>query len=73
MEACILIRVMPGNSSEALKAVKKFPEVKKAYFVFGRFDLVAFVEAPSYEAISKITASINAVDVLKSTETLIEA
>lgn len=73
MDACILIRIIPGNASKALEAVKQFPEVTKAYFVFGRYDIVAFVEAPTYEAITKITASINAIDVLKSTETLIEA
>jgi len=73
MEACILARVVPGKASEALEAVKKFPEVKKAYFVFGRYDIVAFVEAPSYEAMTEITAGVNAVDSLKSTETLIEA
>jgi len=73
MDACILIRVLPGKASEALEAVKKFPEVKSAYFVFGRYDIVAFAEAPTYEAITKITAKINAIKVLKSTETLLEA
>lgn len=73
MGACILIRVLPGKGSEAIEAVKKFPEVKKAYFVFGRYDIVAFVEAPNYKALSKVTAGINAIKDLKSTETLIEA
>jgi len=73
MDACILIRVIPGKASEALEAVKKFPEVRTAYSVFGRYDIVAYVEAPTYEAITKITDSINAINVLKSTETLIEA
>jgi len=73
MDACILMRVVPGKASEALDAVKKFPEVRKAFFVYGHFDIVAFVEAPTYEALSKITANINALDVLSSTETLIEA
>ena len=63
----------PGKASEALKAVKKLPEVKKSFFVFGRYDIVAFVKAPTYEAISTLTTNINAIKELKSTETLVEA
>ena len=73
VDACILIRVSPGKASEALKAVKKLPEVKKSFFVFGRCDIVAFVEAPTYEAISTLTTNINAIKELKSTKTLVEA
>ena len=64
---------MPGKASEALEAVKRFSEVRRAYHVFGRYDIVAFVEAPTYEAMNKITDSINEINILKSTETLIEA
>lgn len=73
MNGCILIRVLPGKAVAALEAVKKFPEVKRAYFVFGRYDIVAFAEAPTYEALSSLSSKINAIKELKSTETLIEA
>ena len=73
MKACILIRVLPGKGESALKAVRKFPEVKKAYFVFGRYDIIALAEASNYEAISTLTAKINSIKELKSTESLIEA
>lgn len=73
VKACILIRVLPGKGEAALKTVRKFPEVKKAYLVFGRYDIIAFAEAPNYEAVSDLTAKINFIKELKSTESLIEA
>ena len=73
LNACILIRVLPGKAAAALEAVKKFSEVKRVYFVFGRYDIVAFAEAATYEAISSLTTGINSIKELKSTETLIEA
>lgn len=72
MQSCILIRVLPGKGAEVLRAVKEFPEVKSAYLVFGRYDVVAFAEAPTYEALSALAAKVNAIPGVKSTETLIE-
>lgn len=73
MQACILIRVLPGKGVEVLEAVKKIPEVKSTYLVFGRYDIVAFVEAPTFEALSTLTVRVNATPGVKSTESLIEA
>jgi len=38
-----------------------------------RYDIVAFVEAHTYDALTSLTASMNAIEELKSTETLTEA
>lgn len=73
MNSCILIRVLPGKGSAALEAVKNFPEVKSASTVFGRYDIVAFAEAPTYEELSTLSTKLNAIPAIKSTETLIEA
>jgi DNA-binding Lrp family transcriptional regulator len=72
MRACILIRILPGKGTKFLESVKKFPEVKSAYFVFGRYDIVAFAEAPSFEALSSLISKINAISGIKSTESLME-
>jgi len=72
VQSCILIRVLPGKGTKALDAVKKFVEVKSAYLVFGRYDIVAFAEAPTFEAISTLTSRVNAIPEVKSTETLLE-
>ncbi|MEM1574859.1 MAG: Lrp/AsnC ligand binding domain-containing protein [Nitrososphaerota archaeon] len=72
MMSCILIRILPGKGNEVLESVKKFPEVKSAYFVFGRYDIVAFAEASTFEALSKVISKINAISGIKSTESLME-
>ena len=73
MNACILIRVLPGKpAAAALEAVKKLPEVKSAHLVLGRYDIVAFAEAPTFEAVSSLSSKMNTIKELKSTETLIE-
>jgi len=73
MQSCILIRNLPGKGVDVLKVVRKFPEVKNAYLVFGRYDIVAFAEAKNYDALSTLTSKINATAGIKSTESLIEA
>jgi DNA-binding Lrp family transcriptional regulator len=73
MNSCILIRVLPGKGSAALEAVKKLPEVKSTHLVLGRYDIVAFAEAPTYEDLSTLATKVNAIPETKSTETLIEA
>jgi len=72
MNTCILIRVLPGKAAAALEAVTKLPEIKSAHLVLGRYDIVAFAEAPTFEAVSSLSSKINAIKELKSTETLIE-
>jgi len=72
MKACVLIRVVPPKGPAVLDAVKKIPEVKSAYLVFGRYDIVAFAEAPSYDALSALSNKLHAIAGTKSTETLIE-
>lgn len=67
-----MIRVHPGKGEAALAALKKLPEIKSAHLVFGRYDIVAFAEAPAYEALSTFTRKVNAIPENKSTETLIE-
>jgi anthranilate phosphoribosyltransferase len=73
MQACILIRALPGKGRAVLDAVNRLPEVKSAYLVFGRYDVVAFAEAPTYEALSAVTTKVNAIPETKSTESLTEA
>ena len=70
----MLVKVFEAdNMPAALKKVKENPGLRKAFFVYGNFDIIAFVEAPTYEALSRITANLNAIEELESTETLLEA
>lgn len=73
MNACILVKVIPPQSEAVLKALRGIRDVKKAYFAYGRFDIVAFVEARDYQGVKAVVDRINSLPHIRSTETLIEA
>jgi len=73
LNACILIKVVPVKAEAIHKAVSGILEVKKTYFVYGRFDIVAFLEALDYKNVREVSGRINSIDGVRSTETLVEA
>jgi len=72
MYACILIRAMPGKVITVLEAVKGIEGVVRAFPVYGRYDIVAFIEASDFNSVSKISRKINAIKGIKSSETAIQ-
>jgi len=72
MNACVLLKVVPTKAYSILEAVKKMKEVRKAYFTYGRFDIVAFLEVEDYKDLREITERINEISGVRSTETLAE-
>lgn len=72
VRACILIRVSSGAERASLEAVRKVKGVKRAYNVFGRYDVVAFAEAATFRGVSTLAGRVNSIKGIKSTETLIE-
>ncbi|MBS7607299.1 Lrp/AsnC ligand binding domain-containing protein [Candidatus Bathyarchaeota archaeon] len=73
LNACILLKVIPTKAEAVLEAVRKVRGVRKAYFVYGRFDIVVFLEAEDYSELRKATTEINGINGIRSTETLVEA
>jgi DNA-binding Lrp family transcriptional regulator len=73
LDACILLKVVPTKANTILNTVRKVSGVRKAYFTYGRFDLVVFVEAEDYKKLREITTQINSIEGIRSTETLPEA
>lgn len=73
VKACILMKVVPVRLTKVLDTLKSIGEVVKCYPVYGRFDIVCFIEAKSNEEIAEISAKINRIDGVRSTETLVEA
>jgi len=71
-KACILIKTVPTATDKILERVKKTNGVNKAYSVYGRWDIVAFVDA-EYDEIGKISTIINSTDGVRTSETLPEA
>ncbi len=46
-KAFVFINVEPGSETEVLERLRKVPEVKESYFVYGVYDIVAKVETDS--------------------------
>lgn len=73
LNACVLLKVAPPKANDILEAVLKVNGVKKAYFAYGRFDIVIFLEAEDYKLLRRKTGQINSIEGVRSTETLVEA
>ena len=73
LNACLLVKTKPNMTGEVLVDMRRVKGVRKAYIVYGRFDAVAFIEGQDYPALRELTAKINAIDGVRSTETLAEA
>ncbi|MCD6089815.1 Lrp/AsnC ligand binding domain-containing protein [Candidatus Bathyarchaeota archaeon] len=55
MRAYIFIETKPGASEEVVKRIKsKVKEVVQADSIYGRFDAIVIIEAPSLESINEI-------------------
>jgi len=72
-QATLLIKVIPTKHREALKLIKGTKGVNDAFLVYGRFDIVVSIGAINYEEMIRVTAEINKIEGIRSTETLLEA
>ncbi len=70
--AFVLLNVEPGGEEEVLKELRGIPEVKEAYRVYGVYDTVVKVEAPSAEKLKEIiTWKIRRLQKVRSTLTML--
>lgn len=68
---CVLINVENGKVVQVLEKVKRIDGVIDAFECFGRFDVVAVIEANDVSELALLTAEINSVDGVDKTETLV--
>ncbi len=72
--AGVLLKIDAARSKRILNEIKEIKEVKNAFLVFGRYDMVAMLEAESVEEMGRIVIEkIAKIPGIKSTETLIAA
>ncbi len=72
MKACILIKTTPGTQGEVFEAVEQLPGVKLAFPVFGRTDIIATVEVPSFQDLVKVIEKAKEQTGVTASETLVE-
>jgi DNA-binding Lrp family transcriptional regulator len=68
---CILINVENGKVVQVLEKVKRIDGVIDAFECFGRFDVVALIEANDVSELALLTAEVNSIDGVDKTETLV--
>lgn len=72
MIGLILLRLEAGKEEAVLAKIKDIKGVNKVQAVFGRWDLVATVEAQDLNALtSLVIKNIRAIDGVSATETLV--
>jgi len=72
MVGLVLIKLDAGKEEAALTKMRDIKGVKKVQAVFGRWDLVATVEAQDLNALtSLVIKNIRAIDGVAATETLV--
>jgi len=72
MVGLVLLRLEAGKEEEVLAKIKQIKGINKVQAVFGRWDVVATVEAPDLNALtSLVIKKIRAIEGVSATETLV--
>jgi DNA-binding Lrp family transcriptional regulator len=72
ISACILIRTERGRMEDLAKKLKQIPEIKRAFPVLGRYDIVADVEAADGKQLARAVTKTMRLGGIVFTETLPE-
>jgi len=68
----VLINTETGFEDEVLKELKKMPNIKEAYVVYGVYDIVAKLEAEDLNKLKElVTLGIRRLEKVRSTLTMI--
>lgn len=67
----VLLKIGAAPPLEILEGIRGIEGVLDAYAVFGRFDIVVFIEAEDYYGLKDVAAKVAGVGGIKSTETLV--
>ena len=72
VSACMLVRTERGKFDQVAKRLKQIPEVKMAFSVLGRYDVVVDLEAASSKQLGRAILRANHLAGVVFTETLTE-
>ncbi|MFX1485582.1 MAG: Lrp/AsnC ligand binding domain-containing protein [Promethearchaeota archaeon] len=72
-KACILIQTESGGVIESLRRIRDIGRVRRAFPVYGRYDIVVFIEGTDLKELNDVILEINCLKGIDKTETLLEA
>lgn len=71
IEAVVLVACEAGKYVSVASDIRKVKGVKESFPVFGRWDVVAKMEAKDLSSLSDVVLKVNGMRTVKATETLI--
>lgn len=73
VSACTLVCCKGGESGAVLERIKGIDGVQRAFRVLGRWDIIVEVEVADMEALKRTCLSVNGLEGVRATETLVGA
>ncbi len=72
ISACILIRTEHGKHDQVVERMRQFKEVRQAFPVYGRYDVVVDAESDGFESLGGVILRMNRIAGVVFTETAVE-
>ena len=68
-----MVNVSPGSEKSVYMKIREMKNVRDVYHVFGEFDFVVIIDAPSLAELNKTVDSIRAIEGVTKTQTVVGA
>ncbi len=68
-----MVNVSPGSEKSVYMKIKEMKNVRDVYHVFGEFDFVVIIEAPSLTELNRTVDSIRSIEGVTKTQTVVGA
>ena len=66
----VFISTAPGKDHDVYDQLKKIPEIKELYALFGEYDLIAKIEADDFNALGQVVVNkVRTIESVIETET----
>ena len=68
-----MVNVAPGREKDVYLKIKDMKNIREVYHVFGEFDFVVIIEAPSLSDLNKTVDEIRSIEGVTKTQTVVGA
>ncbi len=72
VKAIVLINVIPEKTEKIFNNIKKFPEIKEAFLVYGEYDAVLVINTKTTHDVQEFVREIRKINGVVRTVTVIE-
>jgi DNA-binding Lrp family transcriptional regulator len=72
VKAIVLINIIPEKTEKIFNNIKKFPEIKEAFLVYGEYDAVLVINTKTTHDVQEFVREIRKINGVVRTVTVIE-